>query len=838
MRKITIIFACFLVILGSIGLTNRNDRASAEQAAIKYEIVDVTASEHDGNVPENTIDDDLGTRWSAQGEGQWLIVDLGKVAEVGYVGLAFHSGDIRQTFFDLELSADGVTWNRVLENQASSGASVNLEAFDFQDQPARYVKFIGLGNSRNDWNSLTAVHVYAPNPAGPIVEELEAVHPGPKPEAEPFIEPGLVYPDGTKYKPHTPNKVIGKTLNVLDYGANPKDEEHDDLPAILAAIEEAEPGDEVYFPKGVYQLRSTMPNDRTSHIYLKDGVNLRGQSEKHVKLVSHFDVQNVPSSKIITGYGKHDVVISNMTLTSTFDRTYSDDPGQNNSERGGPAYGIFLADYASKPSYHITVDHVTVEKFQRMGVRIEKSNRIIVQNSTFQYATDVGGGGAGYGVAIQGVQGIHRLGHANDTYFNIVRDSKFIGPYIRHGTLIQNFAHNNLVDGNTYDGNIHDAIDLHGQGEYLNEIRNNTVKNIPRGGIGVGNTGGTPPNSHSASGAGNYIHHNNLTNTRDGITVLMGSPDTRIEDNVIMHTTEPAVARGIYLLNAPRTIVKGNKIMNNRGAGFWGILIAEDFGDRNNGGKGAGIPEDIVVENNKVMNNTNGMRIEAGKRIIIENNKIKNSREVDFISLINDEDDGEDEELLTVSLDPSKDALVDIERPDSNYGIADQALIDAAAPDQNFHKYFNVKRNADGSKGRLAYMQFDLQDYDHIKNAKLQLTAKTGSNTDVVTLAVFGIMDHQWDEETITWSNSPNHELDKVNVTGIGETAFLLGTIEINSSDPVTINLDVSEFVQQHNGKVSFLIADQEGQNGNVTIYSKEDSSSGRWPLLVVEKAK
>lgn len=625
-------FVLFLVFVCMVFLPK--ETVAQENNITRYELLSVHASNHDGNVPENTLVDDLGTRWSAQGIGEWIQFDLGAAKEVGYIGVAFHSGDIRTSIVDVELSLDGNSWNKVVDRFESSGTSLNLEAIDFVDQEARYVRLIGYGNTVNQWNSITAVHVYGPIIGEPIVEELDQVDPGPVPDAEPFLKPGLISPDGTTYTPHSPNKVTGNTLNVLDFGANQEDNHMDDAWAIQAAIEAAEPGDEIYFPNGVYNLQETMVNDGTSHIHLRSGINLRGESKEGVQLKSSFDMQETPNSKVMAAYGVENVYLSNLTITSTFDRAYSDNPSVSNPERGGPAYGIFIADYANRPSQKMTVSHVTVEKFQRMGIRIEKSNRIIVENALFRQATDVGGGGAGYGVTIQGIQGTDRLGHANDTYFNVVRKSTFEGPYMRHGTLIQNYAHNNLVEENHYVANIHDAIDLHGQGEYLNEIKGNVLNDIPRGGIGVGNTGGTPPNSHSASGEGNYIHHNKLTDTRDGITVIMGSPGTVIEHNKIVNTTKPENAKGIFLLNAPRTVVRYNEITNNHSTNFWGIVLAEDPGDQNNEQKGAGIPQDVIIQDNRIENSSNGIRIEAGERISTYDNTFLNITGIEFISYI------------------------------------------------------------------------------------------------------------------------------------------------------------------------------------------------------------
>src|SRR5881394_2670853 len=40
-------------------------------------VILVTASADDGNVAANSLDNNLATRWSAQGDGQWIFFDLG-----------------------------------------------------------------------------------------------------------------------------------------------------------------------------------------------------------------------------------------------------------------------------------------------------------------------------------------------------------------------------------------------------------------------------------------------------------------------------------------------------------------------------------------------------------------------------------------------------------------------------------------------------------------------------------------------------------------------------------------------------------------------------------------
>lgn len=46
----------------------------------------VTARANDGNVPANTVDGSLSTRWSAEGDGQWIRYDLGSSKTVERTG--------------------------------------------------------------------------------------------------------------------------------------------------------------------------------------------------------------------------------------------------------------------------------------------------------------------------------------------------------------------------------------------------------------------------------------------------------------------------------------------------------------------------------------------------------------------------------------------------------------------------------------------------------------------------------------------------------------------------------------------------------------------------------
>lgn len=116
---------------------------------------DVTASSNDGNIPSNSIDNDLSTRWSADGDGEWIQFDFGSTVQVQQISIAFYLGDQRSSSFDLEVSNDGSTWTTVGSFEGS-GTTLDPEWFVI-GQDARYVRYVGHGNSSNTWNSLNEV---------------------------------------------------------------------------------------------------------------------------------------------------------------------------------------------------------------------------------------------------------------------------------------------------------------------------------------------------------------------------------------------------------------------------------------------------------------------------------------------------------------------------------------------------------------------------------------------------------------------------------------------------------------------------------------------------------
>lgn len=117
------------------------------------------SSTDDSNVPENTLDHNLDTRWSAEGKGQWIQYDLGSETPLRSVSIAWYKGNERKETFDIVTSNDGKAWETRFSGK-SSGANWNLENYSIGDVSARYVRIIGYGNSVSLWNSITEVRIY------------------------------------------------------------------------------------------------------------------------------------------------------------------------------------------------------------------------------------------------------------------------------------------------------------------------------------------------------------------------------------------------------------------------------------------------------------------------------------------------------------------------------------------------------------------------------------------------------------------------------------------------------------------------------------------------------
>ncbi len=130
----------------------------------------VTASAHDGNLPDNVLDADLNTRWSAEGDGQHINLELAQQRALSQLNISFYKGDTRATHFEIQVSVDGSVYSTIF-NGSSSGRSLEKEVFSFDEVQALNVKVVGRGNTENNWVSLTEITLGADESAVEIEPE-------------------------------------------------------------------------------------------------------------------------------------------------------------------------------------------------------------------------------------------------------------------------------------------------------------------------------------------------------------------------------------------------------------------------------------------------------------------------------------------------------------------------------------------------------------------------------------------------------------------------------------------------------------------------------------------
>ena len=133
--------------------------ASAINNCTKLGITAFKASPNDaGNIPTNTIDNNINTRWSSFGIGSFIQTDLGSVKTICSVDIGWYIGNARQNNFVISVSTDGTTFTNVLAGK-SSGTTTQIENYYFQDVNARYVRITVNGNTQNNWAAITEIAV-------------------------------------------------------------------------------------------------------------------------------------------------------------------------------------------------------------------------------------------------------------------------------------------------------------------------------------------------------------------------------------------------------------------------------------------------------------------------------------------------------------------------------------------------------------------------------------------------------------------------------------------------------------------------------------------------------
>jgi hypothetical protein len=88
-----------------------------------------------------------------------LQLELEQQTQVGQVSIQFYNGHTRSNYFDLEVSLDGINYQKVLNNVASQKQAA-YETFEFEPVQAKFIRYVGQGNESNTWNSIIEFWVH------------------------------------------------------------------------------------------------------------------------------------------------------------------------------------------------------------------------------------------------------------------------------------------------------------------------------------------------------------------------------------------------------------------------------------------------------------------------------------------------------------------------------------------------------------------------------------------------------------------------------------------------------------------------------------------------------
>jgi hypothetical protein len=150
---------CLLLLFSSyaiVGSYYQPQPAKADSCGT-LQVSGLKADEYQGsNMPKNTVDNSLDTRWSSPGKGAWIQFDTGQEVKTCSVDIAWYKGNSRQYSFTVAVSGDGNSYSTVFSGK-SSGNTISEERYDFADVAARYIKITVLGNTQNNWASITEV---------------------------------------------------------------------------------------------------------------------------------------------------------------------------------------------------------------------------------------------------------------------------------------------------------------------------------------------------------------------------------------------------------------------------------------------------------------------------------------------------------------------------------------------------------------------------------------------------------------------------------------------------------------------------------------------------------
>jgi len=107
--------------------------------------------------PAHAVDSNPSTRWSENGDGSWISIELGGQTDICGVDITWYKGNLRSSDFIIALSDDGTNFTDVYSDE-SSGSTESAESYIFSDTAsATHIRITVNGNTQNDFASITEI---------------------------------------------------------------------------------------------------------------------------------------------------------------------------------------------------------------------------------------------------------------------------------------------------------------------------------------------------------------------------------------------------------------------------------------------------------------------------------------------------------------------------------------------------------------------------------------------------------------------------------------------------------------------------------------------------------
>ncbi len=195
-----------------------NPSSGDNQSSVSpIEIAWVRSSSHDGNVPENAIDQNLNTRWSAEGKGEFLDIQFSGQYKLSDIVIYFYKGSERTSHFDI-LGWSDLGWVHLFVD-ADSATSGVFQASPSPHTPLSGIRIVGDGNNINQWNSITEVQLSGSLQSTSVVT-LPALE-TPPPESPPDIDTDDVNAGHVLSRVYLSTEELSKIKELAAQGMEP-----------------------------------------------------------------------------------------------------------------------------------------------------------------------------------------------------------------------------------------------------------------------------------------------------------------------------------------------------------------------------------------------------------------------------------------------------------------------------------------------------------------------------------------------------------------------------------------------------------------------------------------